>query len=529
MNTNLPALPLGRSTFSALRKSGAFFVDKTQLIFKLCSRPAKVFLARPRRFGKSLLASTFLSLFKYGLRDFEGLEIESRWTDATYRVVLLDLSLVKDFSSVEDFRRQFIGQVAQSFHAAGYDGEAELSSLQAWLLAQPARSLVLLIDEYDAPLTACLDRPECLSAVQALLSEFFAGLKACERCFRFLFVTRITNLSNTGIFSDFGGLEDISTAPDFGALLGFTGREIRESFAPYVTQAAELLNLSEDEVLCGLQKNYGGYCFDARAQIKVLCPWSVLNFFNRPARGFLNYWFQSGGGGTALVEHLGHHELAKPAAFAKAIKVPLERLRPSGLDEALTPDALLFQTGYLTIRSVSAARTALLSYPNEEIVQSFARLYAYRLLKGRACDALDAPGAQPLALLLAVGTLDAIVQRFNDLLEAIDHQHYPVTDAAACSVYLQVLMTGIEMVPGVKAHALKGAHGLEVRAGHRHWVFEIKFVRKECEVEAALAEGLQEARGRELAATHAGKACVHTRAVLVFCAQTRAFAAWAQA
>ena len=213
-------LPLGRSTFSALRAKNEIYVDKTDLIYRLACHDSKIFLVRPRRFGKSLLVSTFESLFKYGLRDFKGLMIEEFWKDKTYPVIRLDFSELKEFDSVEQFSTNFNEMLRLKFAAAGFACEKNepflILKLSDWLSGVGSSSLVILVDEYDAPLTAYLDQPELFAGVRSVMSQFFLTLKANEGCQRFFFMTGITKFSSTSIFSAFNNLQDISLDPFYG-------------------------------------------------------------------------------------------------------------------------------------------------------------------------------------------------------------------------------------------------------------------------------------------------------------------------
>lgn len=304
----LKALPLGRSTFSTLRLRNAIYVDKTPLIYQLAQADAKIFLARPRRFGKSLLISTFESLFRDGLKHFHGLAIEKLWDDKTYPVIRLDFSEIKEFSVVRDFRRKFHEKLRAVFGTVGFQLDASdlgvMTQLSRFLETLDPASLVILIDEYDAPLTQCLDKPDLFEEVRSILSELFLTLKANEGCLRFFFMTGITKFSHTSIFSAFNNLQDISLDPLYGTLLGYTDEEIRTYFAPYVSRAAEALKKTQEEILSALKCHYDGFSFDEQARYRVFCPWSVLSFLNRPDRGFQNYWFESGGQSTVLLKYL---------------------------------------------------------------------------------------------------------------------------------------------------------------------------------------------------------------------------------
>lgn len=171
-NSNLKPLPLGTSDFAALRSEGQIYVDKTSLIYEIASKRQKFFLSRPRRFGKSLLISTFESLFKYGLRDFKGLAIEKLWRDTgTYQVVRLDFSEIKDFSSAEEFSVRLTSVLSRGFSGCGFTYrespiETVSDQISDWLKTIPLNSLVLLIDEYDAPLTACLSKPQLFEDIR---------------------------------------------------------------------------------------------------------------------------------------------------------------------------------------------------------------------------------------------------------------------------------------------------------------------------------------------------------------------------
>lgn len=159
MTTFPPSLPLGESDFARLRQSGAVYVDKTELVCELASSFAPAPLIRPRGFGKTLLVSTLESLFKYGLRDFQGLAIEKFWKDRTYDVVRLDFSDCTQFANEEEFRAIFHGTLLTAFAKVGFrrtDESMELIfQISAWMSALERGSLVILIDKYDAPLTAC--------------------------------------------------------------------------------------------------------------------------------------------------------------------------------------------------------------------------------------------------------------------------------------------------------------------------------------------------------------------------------------
>ena len=520
----VPWLPLGTSTFSALRSNREIYVDKTDLVHELCRKPGKVLLARPRRFGKSLLVSTFFSLFKHGLRDFSGLKIEPLWTDRNYPVVWLDFSELDASSSLLDFEDSFRRLVTANFADAGYRGSSDWIEFSRWLSRQPDRSIVVLIDEYDAPLTASLDDPARFDGVQKRLNQFFKTLKSKEGALRFFFMTGVTKFANTGIFSGFNNLQDISLDPKYGALLGYTDAEIREQFAPYLKKSADVLDCTESQLMEELRKHYNGFCFDELASVRVFCPWSVLNFLNQPSRGFRNYWYQSGGQPAVLMQYLRSHPFDHPASYGVPHALQLSFLEASQTLKELSLESLLVQTGYLTIQRRALEGLVVVGYPNREVSDSIAQLYADELL--RHADRLRI-GLASIEKTLARGELDAVVSLFNRVFAAIDYDRYPVTDEASCRAFLQVLLIGAAMMPEVEVHNAHGRSDLEVEAGKRRWVFEIKFARKASDEAKLLEAALEQMRRREYG-TQLSRGAQKTLipAALVFSSEKRRFAAW---
>ncbi len=523
----LQALPLGTSDFSSLRVNGEIYVDKTDLVFQLAQYRGKIFLARPRRFGKSLLISTFESLFKKGLQDFHGLAIEKLWQDKTYPVVRLDFSELKEFETAEQFTTNFFETLRLKFSAVGFRGESQdpflILKLSNWFSSLAPSSLVILIDEYDAPLTACLDKPELFESVRSLMSQFFLTLKANEGCQRFFFMTGITKFSNTSIFSAFNNLQDISLDIQYGTLLGYTENEIITCFPYYLDRAAEALQLPRESLITHLREQYDGFTFDRRAQTHVYCPWSVLNFLAKPAEGFQNYWYSSGGQPTVLLKYLSQHALSQPMDYGESKTVRLSDLNASRQYNEISLDVLLTQAGYYTIREVTADQYVFLAYPNQEVAVSMAQLYADALLKGKR---LRKPGQPSIHEVLSAGSIDEVIEQFNHVVHAIDYQRYPIVDEASCRAYLQVLLIGEAMLPQVEVHNALGRSDMEVHAGTRHWVFEFKFASADSGAESLLIEAIQQIKTRQYGVHGLNHELI--RVALVFSAKQRRFIAWKQ-
>ena len=520
------ALPLGSSNFATLRANNEIYVDKTELLYRLAQGRGKIFLARPRRFGKSLLISTFESLFRYGLRDFRALAIEKLWNDTTYSVVKLDFSGLKSCPDREGFAAGLYSLLQAAFMPLGFRYQPELKTvffldqLKMWLASQAPNSLVLLIDEYDAPLTSHLENPEAFEIIRDCLGEFYAAIKEYEGCFRFFFMTGITKFSNTSIFSAFNNLQDISMNPVFGTLLGYTEEEILRYFSAYLSEAALALAMSEAELLENLKANYDGFSFDSQARYHVFCPWSVLNFLKFPQLGFENYWYTSGGQPSVLLKYLVNHALSEPIAYADTREVRLSELNASRQYDDIGLDVLLTQAGYYTIREVTEDRYAILGYPNQEVAVSMAQLYADRLLQGKRIRT----GTTPILSAMRQGDVEAVVAYFNAAVGAIDYHRYPIVDEASCRAYLQVLLIGAAMIPGVEIHNALGRSDMEVAAGQRHWVFEFKYAKKSSETAQLLEQAVEQIRSRRYGEATGVKTLL--RVALVFDGEQRCFTAW---
>lgn len=188
------------------------------------------------------------------------------------------------------------------------------SNFESWLGTCPHQSVVFLVDEYDAPLTAVLQDPNLFKLVRKELYEFYSVVKSRTSFFRFVFMTGITKFSETGIFSVLNDLTDISLRPTYAALLGYTQDELLSYFGKQINHAGEVLGLTVDELLLHLEENYDGYCFDGlagapRKPVRVYNPWSVLSFLKYPEIGFQNYWITSGGKPQLLTQYFSDHAL----------------------------------------------------------------------------------------------------------------------------------------------------------------------------------------------------------------------------
>lgn len=521
----LPPLPVGNSSFERLREDKQLYVDKTDLIYQLASRSEKFFLTRPRRFGKSLLVSTFASLFSHGLRYFSGLAIEKLWHDKIYHVVRIDFSEIKDFKTAAEFACQFYDKLQWWFRPAGFRYDATLpgdviTQLSAWIKTLPVSSLVILIDEYDAPLTDSLNDRTLFDDVRNKLTQFYAVIKANDDCVRFMFITGIAKFNQTGIFSALNNFSDISLYKNFGTLLGYSETDLDRWFKGYEDQAAKALNLTREDVRSRLRANYDGYCFDGQASTRVYNPWSVLRFFSWPDEGFSNYWMTSGGKPNVLQKYLLSHSLQSPADYATTKELPYSALDASSDFDTIDDVALLTQAGYLTIKR-RRGRYFQVGYPNQEVADALAELYSDLLLQERSYDDV---GAGDLVDAVHAGNVDQFFGSANQAFAAIDYTRYPVTNEKSCQAFLQIFILGAGFDVTAENHSALGRSDLEIKTAEHHWVIELKYLPKgQGTADAFLADAVKQMKDRRYGTS---AKVPPLRVAAVFSAETRSFVAW---
>ncbi|MBQ9274613.1 MAG: AAA family ATPase, partial [Succinivibrio sp.] len=319
-STELARLPLAAGSFSEIRTADQIYVDKTALVYQIAVSRAPHFLSRPKRFGKSMLVSTFETLFSKGLDAFEGLALEKLWhEDKTYKVLHLDFSQYADLNADKlsaMLSQRITDLMIDTAEVSPLDARGDFMApglvLERACDKVPISSLVLLVDEYDAPITHHLDDPVMREAIVGVINNFFASLKKCKESFRFIFVTGITRIAHVSLFSVFNNLKELTLTKGSAELVGFTEEEVHRYFHPYVENAAAVLDMTVEDVYSRLKTRYDGYRFTLDEDGQTLYnPWSVLSFLAAPEEGFDNYWYLSGGGTPSLLlENLKAHHVS---------------------------------------------------------------------------------------------------------------------------------------------------------------------------------------------------------------------------
>ena len=359
--------PIGIQTFSKIREGNYLYVDKTGYIYQMThSASSYVFLSRPRRFGKSLLTSTLHSYFS-GRKDlFQGLameRLEKEWIE--YPVLHFDMSMAKhaDKGRLERLLDFMLSDYERTFGLDPTAGDANLrlTRLIKCAYEKTGKKVVVLIDEYDAPLLDVVHEKENLGVLRNIMRNFYSPLKACDPYLKYVFLTGITKFSQLSIFSELNNIKNISMDEPYAAICGITEDEMLTQMKEDVERLAVKLNISSEEVLLKLKENYDGYHFTYPSP-DIYNPFSLLNAF---ADGkFGSYWFGSGTP-TYLIKMLGKFgvnpsEIGPKQAKASIFDAPTETMTN------ITP--LLYQSGYITIKDYNKILDLYtLDIPNKEV------------------------------------------------------------------------------------------------------------------------------------------------------------------
>ena len=371
MNSVLRKLPIGIQTFEDIRRDNYLYVDKTAFVWRIANTGKPYFLSRPRRFGKSLLLSTFEAYFKGKKELFEGLAIEQmekEWRQ--FPVLHLDLN-AKKYESPEDLNAM-LNQHLEKWESQYGDEKKDRSPEERFSYVisraseQAGCGVVVLVDEYDKPLLQTLCNIPLMEEYRQTLKAFYGVLKSSDRYLRFVFLTGVTKFAQVSVFSDLNQLNDISMKPQYATICGITMQELTHTFAPEIQQLAEHNGLTQEEALQKMKISYDGYHFCEFAE-GVFNPFSVLNLFD--GYKFSNYWFQTGTP-TFLVELLKKSEYDL-RTLIDGVEASASSFTEYRID-ANNPIPLIYQSGYLTIKDYSSRfGNYLLEFPNDEVRYGF--------------------------------------------------------------------------------------------------------------------------------------------------------------
>ncbi len=512
-------LPDNNSKFANIIKSKCIYVDKTKYIYSMAFKKGPYFLSRPRRFGKSTLISTFEELFSHGVKPydghdsyFKGLYIEDKWSDDNeYLIMKLDFAqlFVNFCKTGNDFERKFVNvlnEYVQKFNLPPHSYEKSSEIFNYILESIPESSLVILIDEYDFPLTYNINHPDVFDEIAEVLRGFYQQIKSNSDKYRFVFITGITRYKDTSIFTAGNTIEDVSLYTEYGEIVGYTKDEIRHYFADYLKYSAsgrkskaieQVTRDDVEELLNELANMYDGYCFDKKCLTHVYSTWSIISFFKNRFAEFENYWYVNGGLPSVLQSYISDvKDQAQDILKSNLVTVDtLTFLNPTNLD-TMDIRVLLYQTGYLTLDKTDND-IIYLKFPNHEIIDSFKTLYFGRVFKDT-----DKRAALKARKIDTLTTSRDIVDYFNRILNAVDYEHYPLTQESAVTNSLFMFFNGYGLThTNVNVHSSKGRADLIIEDSKRRIVCELKYAKESDNAESLLKEACLQIENREYGET----------------------------
>ena len=475
--------------FRELIDNNCIYVDKTAEISQFAVKKGPFFISRPRRFVKSTLINTLHELFAHGIEKFKGLEIEPLWDDKTYKVVHLDFSKFKDVPSISSFNKDFMDSLRFALERVGIEPTKENVDFPSILLEKSIENedeVVLLVDEYDAPLTAVLNDSNEFEDRRKILSSFYLTVKSIQGKFRFIFITGVTYYAHTSIFSAFNNLKDLTLDLRYGALLGYTSEELESYFGEYIDNAVEVLNkkyhterYTHDVVVSELKRNYDGYSFDEECMHHVYNPWSIVNFFDAPVRGFIPYWVVSGGSTpTFLVNYLkqglkkyNSNELQTLLGIDSTVNKVSDKLY-TVIDKIADIDlfAILYQAGYFCIKGVNR-KILQIGIPNLEVKQAYSEIML-RLLTNN--NDVQEKFTTSLYDILCENNLDKLKNIFNSFINELSYETVKNFNEACFRDVLKLAMLTFNVTAATEVMGACGRADITAEAGEYLYVFELK-------------------------------------------------------
>ena len=478
-------LPIGIQTFREIREQNHYYVDKTAYIQRLVDEGKLYFLSRPRRFGKSLFLNTLKELFEGTAPLFEGLDIYDHWDwSVRYPVVRIDFSN-GDYGVPGHLQANVMEQLTAIERRAGIVGESatapgRFAFLIEALHERAGQRVVVLIDEYDKPILDALEDPEIARANRNFLRGLYATIKFADAHIKFAFLTGVSKFSKVSLFSGLNNLIDITLEPRYSALCGYTDADLDAVFAP------ELPGLDRDEI----RRWYNGYNWLGNE--RVYNPFDVLLLFRR--RRFGAYWFETATP-TFLIETLVTRGVS---SFDLERMIGTDELLSAFDIDHMATEALLFQTGYLTIQDeedLVGQPLYQLGYPNQEVRQSLNQSLLRHLLHNASTQTAH---IVQLYKLLSINDFSGLETLFKAFFASIPYQWHTKNDIAdyegyyASVFYSYFASLGLDIT--VEDSSSHGRLDMAVRFNDNIYLFEFKVVESDSE-----GIGLSQLRARHYA------------------------------
>ncbi len=465
--------PIGIQTFEHIIQQNRLYVDKTEYVYRMTHGDSKYcFLGRPRRFGKSLLVSTLQSYFE-GRKDlFKGLAIENlekEWTE--YPVLHFSMAMGKhmDKEQLEEYLLYIIRGNEERFGIENCSSapNVRLAELIKTVYQQTGKSVVVLIDEYDAPMLDVAHEDKQLDALRNTMRNFYSPLKDCDPYLRFVFLTGITKFSQLSIFSELNNITNISMDDDYAGICGITEEELLTQMSEDVEELARKRKMGKEEVVEKLKEYYDGYHFSAFSP-DVFNPFSLLNCLSTGKFG--TYWFTSGTP-TYLINMMRKFKvspasLGKMNAKSSAFDAPTENMT------ALTP--LLYQSGYLTIKDYEELTDLYtLDLPNKEIKVGLFECLLPNYLEGMFTQNGEVTIAQ-MSVLIRQDDMDGALQLLQTFLGTVPYCNVTNHEGHYQQMLFIVFSLLTEYVVDVEVHTPNGRVDIVLQTAKHLYLIELK-------------------------------------------------------
>ena len=466
--------PIGMQTFSEIREEDFLYVDKTEYIYRMTHTSGKYFfLARPRRFGKSLLVSTMQSYFEGKKELFKGLavdKLEKEWTE--YPVLHFDMSGGKHMEPEQ--LKLYLGYILEDkekewgINEPRIGANNRLIDLINTAYEKSGKQVVVLIDEYDAPMLDVAHEKEQLDVLRNIMRNFYSPLKYSEAKLRFVFLTGITKFSQLSIFSELNNITNVSMHQEYAGICGITKEELLDKFDEDIDVLAGRLGLTHEQALSKLKENYDGYHFTWPSS-DVFNPYSLLNCL---AEGQMNsYWFGSGTP-TYLLNMMRKYDFT-PIDLGEQMDASKDDF-DAATETMTTIMPLLYQSGYITIKNYDPeTELYTLALPNKEVRIGLYRsmLPHYLAAKSAMCNTTVAK----MSALINKGNMDGALQLLKTFWETVpycdntDYEgHYQQT-----MYIIFALLTNFRIL--VEQHTFRGRTDITMETKDTIYVIELKF------------------------------------------------------
>ncbi|MCL2041833.1 MAG: ATP-binding protein [Bacteroidales bacterium] len=494
-------LPTGIQTFEKLIKGDNIYVDKTEYLVRLIDDGSTYFLARPRRFGKSLTTSTFAAIFS-GEKDlFKGLYAEEFLNRPDFEpspVIHLDMSKVitsRGMDGIDESIKMLTKDAAKKLEIELQDTRLcgiLLNELIVKAKDKYKSKVVVLIDEYDKPYTDFINDLEMADKVRNILRDYYIQIKANDEHIKFSFLTGISKFARLGVFSTLNSPLDISMIPEYAEICGYTEAEIIKYFPDYLEETAEEMEISVEELMERIRYHYDGFTFDSKAKTRLYCPYSTLSFFEN--REFFNYWIDTGRS-KFIADYMKDKHLT--VEQFRNLPVSKDFATPPGDMDTAPPEGFFLQSGYLTLRP-GIGGNFLLDYPNTEVLNSMSELLTKNILGDSDAERFK----NNVYRQIIESNTDGFMRTLNVLLanipyddynraaqRQVEDNNYPFTAGEwlyRSSILSFLHGTGIK-VEG-EPHNNKGKADLVMKYQDCVWIVELKVAYKTEEIQKKLEE-----------------------------------------